>query len=337
MGRPENIQALESAGAVFTNDLVYASALGQLDTVKDRLKDGADVNARNESGRTPLAAAAANGQLAVVNYLLEHGADVNTEGKDGNQAMSAVIFAAQNGHVEVVKALLDKKASLKADSAGETALFTAVDHGHVDVVKCLLDGGADPNGKNPSGEPLLLTAAQKSAEAVKVLIDAGADVNATNQLGSTALIIAAYYGNADSVLALLSKGARVSAKTPYGQTALQLASQMQDRDQIVEILSDPDAATKSMADFKAAKQGAPLDSKTMTKAEWKQAYYSRFPAGSIVTVVKFKGVFGEASHTQTVEADAYWYYDCSDGTIQVVLNDPNLVGDAACVQSVNDF
>ena len=336
-GRLENVQFLQSAGAAFTNDLVYSSALGQLDIVKERLKDGTNVNATNESCRTPLTAAAANGQLAVVNFLLEHGADVNVEGKDGDVTQSALIVAAQKGHIEVVKALLKKKASLKANSARETALFKGVDGGYLDVVKCLLDNGADPNGPNPDGEPVLFTAAQKHADILKTLLDGGADVNATNRLGSTALIIAAYYGNAESALTLLSKGARVGARTTQGMTALQIASRLRDREQIVEILSDPDAAIKRMADFKAAKPSAPIDSKTMTKAEWKKSYYSRFPAGSIVTVIKFKSAFGEPARTQTVEQEAYWYDECSDGTIQVVLNDPNLLGSAACIQSVNDF
>jgi len=54
-------------------------------------------------------------------------------------------------------------------------------------------------------------------------------------------------------------------------------------------------------------------------------------------VAKFKSAFGEPGRTQTVEQDAYWYYECSDGVIQVVLNDPNVFGNGACVQSVNDF
>ena len=335
-GKLESLQILQSAGAAFTNDLVYASALGQLDIVKERLKGGADVNARNESGRTPLAAAAANGHLAVVNVLLEHGANVNSDGKDGNVTKSALIFAAQRGRIEVVKALLDKKAGLEADSFKETALFMAVDGDFQDVVKYLLDHGADPNGLNPDGEPVLFTAAQKHADILKILLDGGAHINVTNELGSTALIIAAYYGNAESVLTLLSKGARTSSRTTQGMTALQIAKGGRDREQIVEILSDPDAATKKMADFKAAKPST-QDSKTMTKAQWKQTYYSRFPVGSIVTVTRFKSVFGQPSRTQTVQNEAYWYYTCSDGVIQVVLNDPSLLGSGACVQNVNDY
>lgn len=103
-----------------------------------------------------------------------------------------------------------------------------------------------------------------------------------------------------------------------------------------EILSDSEAAPKKIADFKAAKPSTPIDAKTMTKAEWKQTYYSRFPLGSAVTVVKFKTVFGEPFRTQTVGHEAYWYYECSDGTIQVILPDPN-VWPWTFITSLNDY
>ena len=80
-----------------------------------------------------------------------------------------------------------------------------------------------------------------------------------------------------------------------------------------------------------------VNSKALSKAEWKRAYYNRFPTGAIVTVGNFTRMFGKASQTQTVGQEAYWYFECSDGTIQVVLNDPNLMGAGACIQSVNDY
>lgn len=146
-GRKENVEILRQAGAAFTNDLVFSSALGQLDNVREFVTKGEKVNAWNIADRSPLAAAAANGQLGIVNFLLDHGADVNSEGKDGDVTNSALIFATQNGHVDVVKTLLSKKATAKTNSAGETPLFAAVDRGHLDIVKLLLDNGADPNGE----------------------------------------------------------------------------------------------------------------------------------------------------------------------------------------------
>jgi ankyrin repeat protein len=38
---------------------------------------GADVNAKNENGETPLHYAASNGHLPIVQYLVQHGANMN--------------------------------------------------------------------------------------------------------------------------------------------------------------------------------------------------------------------------------------------------------------------
>ncbi|KAH7124624.1 ankyrin repeat-containing domain protein, partial [Dactylonectria macrodidyma] len=54
-------------------------------------------------GWTPLHRASQNGHVKVVKVLLEKGADVMVAGKDG---WTPLHRASQNGHVEIVKALL---------------------------------------------------------------------------------------------------------------------------------------------------------------------------------------------------------------------------------------
>ena len=61
---------------------------------------GADKEASDEDSATPLVLAAAWGKAHAVNALIEGGAEVNTTDKDGK---SAVYWAAQEGHVEVLK------------------------------------------------------------------------------------------------------------------------------------------------------------------------------------------------------------------------------------------
>jgi ankyrin repeat protein len=236
--------------------------------------------------------------------------------------------------------LLSKKATTKTNSAGETPLFAAVDYGHLDIVKLLLENGADPNGKKPNGEPVLFSAAQKHAEIIAPLVNAGANINATNTVGSTALIMAAYYGNVDSVLALLSLGARVGAKTTEGFTALQVARSLRDREQIIEVLSNPDEALKNPARFKSAKLITPIDAKSIKKSQWKERVRSYWnPSGPIrvATISEFKAAFGEPSKTQSRDGVAYWYYDCSDGTIQIALIDPNMSGGRMLIKEVNEY
>lgn len=67
-----------------------------------------------------------------------------------------------------------------------------------------------------------------------------------------------------------------------------------------------------------------------TKAEWRAklaANYGQVAQLGIINNLQpaqFKSVMGEPRKTQTIGEQAYWYYQCSDGTIQLELYAPNL-------------
>lgn len=358
-GKPDNVKILQGAGASFTNDLVYSSAMGLTDRVRRFLSEKPDLNVTNQIGWTPLAAAAANNQSAIVELLLEKGADVNSQGMSGDFRETALALASEKGHTEIVKLLLVKKADPRTRGfdtkfqkpVGDTALFKAVANEHIDVVKVLLDNGGDPNEQSSSGKPVLCLAAQSNPAIVKLLLEKGADVNAPISAGpnkgSTALIAATFNGNAESVRLLLSKGARVSAKNLQGMTSLRIAEALLEREQssemqrarqqIVQLLSNPEAAVNDLADLKSAPKA---DSTKMTKAEWRKRVAPYDPGYSpvqVITAQEFKRKFGEPGKTQTVNLKLYWYYECTDGTIQIVLNDPNATGGIMAIDAINDF
>jgi ankyrin repeat protein len=122
--------------------------------VKVLLKAGADVNARNHIlGDTALLAASANGHLEVMKELLRHGADVDAKDRAG---MTSLMRAASVGHVDVLKALLAAGADVNAGSnGGDTPLMYAVMSGSVDAVRVILNAGADIKRENNSGNTAL--------------------------------------------------------------------------------------------------------------------------------------------------------------------------------------
>jgi hypothetical protein len=82
--------------------------------------------------------------------------------------------------------------------------------------------------------------------------------------------------------------------------------------------------------------------KVMTKAEWKAKLSQHFGNYAQMGVIAawnandFKKLMGEPSKTQSVGQSAYWYYDCSDGAIQLELNSGALV--AGLMQGkINDY
>ncbi len=78
------------------------------------LSRGAAVNINNNDGLTPLHLAAGKGQLKIATLLVEHpGTDVNA--LDSHNA-SALFHAAENGHANVIKLLVNKGASMVSRS-----------------------------------------------------------------------------------------------------------------------------------------------------------------------------------------------------------------------------
>ena len=83
--------------------LLYASSGPFEETVKLLLTNGAKVDVQGTlEGFTALMTAAAEGQVGVVRCLLDHGADRSIKDTDGDTALT---FARQNGHAEVVALL----------------------------------------------------------------------------------------------------------------------------------------------------------------------------------------------------------------------------------------
>jgi ankyrin repeat protein len=152
--------------------------------------------------------AAAIGNLAGVRQFLEQGADVNAKDELGR---TALIWASYNEHTDTVKLLIEKGADINArDSDGQTALIWAVTNSKTALAKFLIEKGADVNIRNNRGETALRLAACKDTDIVRLLIEKGADVNAYDKYSFTALGCAADAGNVDVVRALLEKSADVN-------------------------------------------------------------------------------------------------------------------------------
>lgn len=340
-GKAENLKALSDAGAQLKMDLVFASALGQLDQVKT-LSGATDINATNDTGRTPLAAAAANNQVEVVKFLLSKGANPDSEGASGSVTTTALTLAVVEGHLGMVKILAEKGADLNKKTSGWTPLLNAIDHHNQEMVQFLLEKKVDPNQTTPGGMPALFFAAtERQAAIMKLLIEAGADINATAKKGWTALMVSASSGDELGTATLLSAGAKVGLKNnDLNETALQIA-QHNGFESVVELFRNPDAARARAAQPAAPETKEPLDSITMTMADFKKAV-TPFNAnslgfkGRLLTEQGFKKQFGQPFETQKFGEQAMWYYKCSDGLIQLVIEAAFLQQQGVVIKDINE-
>ncbi len=210
--------------------LHVAARAGDREAIHSLLAGGADVNARDDAGNTPLMVAAMCADAETVNTLLKAGADVKAKNKAGATALlRAATFPAR------AELLLTAGADVAVQSeSGNSALMLAARKpGNSALVKRLLERGADVNAKNGLGATALMGAvAAGDADSVNLLLDKGADVNAAPAMsgegfifggGRTPLMWAAFRGDVDLVKLLLARGAKVDAFTLAG-TALSHAA-----------------------------------------------------------------------------------------------------------------
>jgi ankyrin repeat protein len=115
------------------NDQLFeAVRKGDAAAVTAALDRGADVNAKFRYGTTALFKAAERGNAEVTKVLLARGADVNV--KDTFYRATAMSWALQNDHLDVVRLLLEKGAE-----GADDVLMSGVQEGKEDVVKMALE------------------------------------------------------------------------------------------------------------------------------------------------------------------------------------------------------
>jgi ankyrin repeat protein len=140
--------------------------------------------------------------------LLTAGADKEAKNQKG---FTALISAAQNGHVECVDKLLTAGANKKAKThQGNTALIIAAEEGHDKCGKLLLTAGADKEAKQIEGFTALISAAQNGHDkCVELLLNARCKVNKVNGEGASALLIGVQNEHIDCVRTLVRCGADI--------------------------------------------------------------------------------------------------------------------------------
>ena len=200
---------------------------------------GADVNARNSDGESPLLVAAHWGDPDLVQLLLGHGADANA--LDKNQESPLHKAVAGEGNAYIVQLLLNHGADANTlDKNHESPLHkTAARWGGADIVQLLLGHGADANALDKNQESPLHKAAagEGDPDIVQLLLGHGADVNALDKNHVSPLhIAAAGEGDPDIVQLLLDHDADVNALDKNQESPLHKAAAGEGDPDIVQLL-----------------------------------------------------------------------------------------------------
>lgn len=196
--------------------LVIAAGYRHLEVLKRLLAAGANPNLPKSNGVTALHIAASEGFLEIVVQLIASPICDKDIPDSYNRGKTALSWAAQENHVEIVQALLEAGSNTAAmDEDGCTALIIALTRRHYDIVKRLIEHDiADTEGRE-----LFLAAIEGRVEAVRNILAGGGNPEMTLQ-GWTLLCLAALGGKTEVVQTLIEAGCQVNARDPSGHNAL---------------------------------------------------------------------------------------------------------------------
>jgi len=235
---------------------------------------GADLDAENAPGGTPLFLAVAGDRISTVRLLIELGADLTKPiFNDSNLLLIAISFgrpelvkllieegfdpidpklqpsplvtaaacADSEPGLEVLRVILDRLAPGQVDLAsagGSTPLVRAAFHGNHQAIELLIEYGADPHYVKPGGWSVIGEAAMGGApKAVEVLLRHGVSPDLRDGLGRKPLHVAANSYALEVMRVLLDAGCDVNAVDESGLTALHYAAQ-REHPEAVRLLLD---------------------------------------------------------------------------------------------------
>jgi ankyrin repeat protein len=209
--------------------LMYAAAAGQLEIVKRLIGKGANISAMTTYvDKTALHFAAENGHEEVVAYLLQSGAQAGQQSREG---FTAFMLACMRGHVCVALLLLEQMGGqaqgLEDTRSGRTVLQWAARGGHAEMVTALLGRGARADTRDRIGMSPLTDAVHGGHLGVVMLLVAELGTQALQERdgeGKGLLHHAIERRRENVVPYLLSQGLLPNLKDNQGKTALMYAA-----------------------------------------------------------------------------------------------------------------
>lgn len=250
------------AAAAGLTALLFASRVGDVESVRILLDAGANVNDTADEGLNALGFATVRGHVPVALLLLERGANPNA----ADPGYSPLHWAAGSWETTLTTADF----TIAREGNDEWNVLPGLRERKLELVKAFLGHGADPNlrmktappragsTKNPQlpelagATPFFLAAMAGDAAVMQALLDAGADPALTTAIRSTALMAAAGAGRSlgetslkqapllEAAKLAVKTGADVNAADAMGNTALHYAAYLR-VDSVVQFLVEKGA------------------------------------------------------------------------------------------------
>ncbi|MDR1443656.1 MAG: ankyrin repeat domain-containing protein [Treponema sp.] len=205
------------------NGILHYAAQWKIDShIPYIVQQGANVEAVNATGETPLFVAVKYNGVSTIETLIKAGASINSRDSLGNSALHAAV---RWNNEEAALTLINEGIDINAHALnGKTPLHDAVRLGITGIEALLVAQGADIEIRDAEGNtPFMEAVIAGYSPAAQRLVDMGADPNTRNSQGNTPLHIAVSAGHSDMVHQLLFWGAPIHVRNSQGFTPFRIA------------------------------------------------------------------------------------------------------------------
>jgi len=214
--------------------LFLATRVGNVAAMRTLINHGAKFNIRDtDNGTTPIFYAIHSNKLSPVTLLLDLGADINAKDDFGN---SPLTHALSSGNLDIIDLILRRDGEFHS-TFYKSPLFACVTNatfsGHSDYasnietfIECFLNHGTDPNIKNKSDQTVLfdiINTFDYPSDLLDLLCEYGLDFDLKDNLERTPLYFSVEVDSFEAVRCLVKKGAKISELGPGCETPLHLA------------------------------------------------------------------------------------------------------------------
>jgi ankyrin repeat protein len=203
-------------------NLMIASSRGYSSEIDRLIGKGAEINAENSNGITPLIYAVLNNHIGAVRTLLKYDPLLD---KVTSSYETPLIIAVKNNNSEICEALIRAGAEVDfPDRNGATPLHYATINGYLEITDLLLYYNASIDQTSDDGiTPLLAAIMAGYANVADLLIQNGANLEARNDKGYTPFLMASVNGDTLIMDLLFKHGVDIYADNNAHYNALDMA------------------------------------------------------------------------------------------------------------------
>ncbi|XP_067653767.1 serine/threonine-protein phosphatase 6 regulatory ankyrin repeat subunit B-like [Haliotis asinina] len=215
------------------NNILHLACHGGHASIVKHVLTMYDVNSRGNKGWTPVMYAVASGSKDVFDLLVSEGGDVSLKDDYGNSVFQ---LACIGGNLSIVECLLSNSEVDSSDYLGRTALMKAAESGHIHVFKFLVSQKADRKLTDDFNNTVLHSACEGGNVAILEHLLTTVNLNVRGLNGWSPVMVAARFGKLDVFSLLVSKEIDLTLIDDHGNNILHLACQCGNKSIIEHLL-----------------------------------------------------------------------------------------------------